>query len=306
MYVLKLNSPIMPFSKFPLTYNKYIQEFLKKYEADLDKIDKIIGVHFPQNNNALFKDQVGIEIKVVKNSVRPPHAEEARQPGADVKLSKGESSQTVLLSDSTRRYKVVEYDADTNFCLAEPLEDIPIKESFGIGKSKSGSSLSEDDIITSELFELKNLWHMYNKRINQLQMILPQEVLNRYELVIKSLQPPIFDVTKYPGKMTRVDIFNEIVFKMGQYYFAVFQAIFTKDNDSMRPMLTSFLATNDSVERSRKLVSLYEELVEIIDMKLFYVHKTAEEFKERSKTNLLEQAYRKVLEDSKQTDKEKF
>jgi hypothetical protein len=283
MYVLKFNSPILPYSKFPLTYNKYIQEFLKMYESDLDKIDRIIGVHFPNNKNSKFKDQVGIEIKLTKKT-----------------------NQTVIESDSTRRFRVLEYDPETNFCMAEPFEDTPITESFGMDTSQTGASLSSNDLIASEMFELKNLWHFYNKRINQLLMILPQEVLNRYDLVIKSLQPPIFDVAKYPAKMERVDIFNEIVFKMGQYYFAVFQAIFTKDNDSMRPMLVSFMQTTDPLMRSRKLINLYEELVGIIDKKLFYVQKTAEEFKERSKTNLLEQAYQKVLDDNKKNDKQKY
>jgi len=44
----------------------------------------------------------------------------------------------------------------------------------------------------------------------------------------------------------------------------------------------------------------------IIDKKLFYVQKTAEEFKERSKTSLLEAAYQKVLEDSKKSEKTKY
>jgi len=38
MYVLKFNSPILPFAKFPLTHNKYIQEFLRMYESDKSKI----------------------------------------------------------------------------------------------------------------------------------------------------------------------------------------------------------------------------------------------------------------------------
>jgi hypothetical protein len=66
MYVLKFNSPILPYAKFPLTHNKYIQEFIKMYEEDKLKIDKVIGVHFPQNNNSLAKDTVGIEVKVTK------------------------------------------------------------------------------------------------------------------------------------------------------------------------------------------------------------------------------------------------
>jgi len=52
-------------------------------------------------------------------------------------------------------------------------------------------------LIASELFELKNLWFVYNKKINGLLMILPTEVLNRYDLVVKSLNAPIFDVHKY-------------------------------------------------------------------------------------------------------------
>lgn len=44
----------------------------------------------------------------------------------------------------------------------------------------------------------------------------------------------------------------------------------------------------------------------MIDKKLYYVQKTSEEFKERSKTSLLEHAYQRVLEESKKTDKSKF
>lgn len=52
MYVLKFNTPILPYAKFPLTHNRYIQEFVKMYEEDKEMVDRIIGVHFPQNNNA--------------------------------------------------------------------------------------------------------------------------------------------------------------------------------------------------------------------------------------------------------------
>jgi Lon-like ATP-dependent protease len=93
---------------------------------------------------------------------------------------------------------------------------------------------------------------------------------------------------------------------MGQFYFAVFQAIFSKDNESMRPMIASFLSTQDPLHRSRKLINLYEEMHDIIDKKLYYVQKTAEEFKERSKTSLLEHAYQRVLQDNKKNYKEKF
>ena len=93
---------------------------------------------------------------------------------------------------------------------------------------------------------------------------------------------------------------------MAHFYFAVFQAIFSKDNEGMRPMIYSFIQTRDPLHRSRKLVNLYSELHDIIDKKLYYVQKTAEEFKERSKTSLLEHAYQRVLEDNKQSDKAKF
>ena len=49
-----------------------------------------------------------------------------------------------------------------------------------------------------------------------------------------------------------------------------------------------------------------EEMHSIIDKKLYYVQKMAEEFKERSKTNLLEHAYQRVLEDNKTSEKSKF
>lgn len=71
-------------------------------------------------------------------------------------------------------------------------------------------------------------------------------------------------------------------------------------------MLSSFLSTKDPLHRSRKLISLYEEMHSIIEKKLFYVQKTAEEFKERSKTSLLEHAYQRVLEDNKKSDKTKY
>lgn len=123
---------------------------------------------------------------------------------------------------------------------------------------------------------------------------------------MKSLQAPLFDINKYPEGAEYVNIFNEIVFKMAHFYFAVFQAIFSKDNEGMRPMIYSFIQTRDPLHRSRKLVNLYEEMHGIIDKKLYYVQKTAEEFKERSKTSLLEHAYQRVLEDNKKSEKTKF
>lgn len=159
----------------------------------------------------------------------------------------------------------------------------------------------------SELFELKNLWFQYNKKINSILTILPQDVLNRYDMVAKTLQAPVFDVTRYPHNENELSaVFDEIVYKMAQYYFSVFQALFAKDNDAVRPSIADFLALRDPLMRSRKLIFYFDELHDLIDKKLYYVQKTAEEFKERSKTSLLEHAYQRVLEDSKQSEKSKF
>ena len=112
MYVLKFNSPILPYAKFPLTHNKYIQEFIKMYEEDKDQIDRVIGVHFPQNNNSLAEGTVGIEIKVTKKN-----------------------SMTMIESNSSDRYRVDDYDPKTNFCQAIPFADIALDETFNTGGS---------------------------------------------------------------------------------------------------------------------------------------------------------------------------
>ena len=59
------------------------------------------------------------------------------------------------------RYRVESYDQATNFCQAVPFDDVPLTEAFGTpvvkGKDSKGS-LSQKDLLSSELFELKNLW----------------------------------------------------------------------------------------------------------------------------------------------------
>ena len=45
-------------------------------------------------------------------------------------------------------------------------------------------------------------------------VVLPQEILNRYDMVAKTLQPPVFDITKYPLDGNFLDTFNEIVYKL--------------------------------------------------------------------------------------------
>jgi ATP-dependent Lon protease len=290
LYTLKFNSPILPFAKFPLTQNKYIQDFLRKYEEDKALVTRIIGVHFPNNSNMQAQDCVGIEIEIAKKN-----------------------NITVVESNSHKRYKVKSYDEVTNFCMAEDFDD-----SGSAGFMPTDAEKTKD-LLMSELFELKNLWFVFNKKMNSILTILPTEVLNRYDMVAKTLQTPVFEITKYTTSSTSTpgvdptlaeppfhEIFDEIVYKMAQYYFSVFQAIFAKDNDSVRPSIAEFLSLQDPMMRSRKIIFYYEELHQLIDKKLHYVQKMAEEFKERSKTNLLEHAYQRVLEDSKQSDKSKF
>ena len=132
------------------------------------------------------------------------------------------NNMTVIESNESYRFKVKEFDSDTNFAEVFPVDDVTLTEAFGTGENSSGIELNEKDLLASELFELKNLWFTYNKKINQLLMILPQEVVNRYDMVMKSLQPPLFDINKYPEGAAYLDIFNEIVFKMAHFYFAVF------------------------------------------------------------------------------------
>lgn len=143
----------------------------------------------------------------------------------------------------------------------------------------------------SELFELKNQWFNFNKKISLIISVLPKEVLERYELAVKSLQLPIFDVTRYPTDNTFLATFNEVVYKMAQYYFTVFQAVFTKDTDSFKPQITEFLKIKDPIHRSRKAITYYEEMHQLIEKKIFYYNKITEEMREKSKTVLLESAY---------------
>ena len=100
MYTLKFNSPILPYAKFPLTQNKYIQDFLRSYEEDKSKIDRVIGVHFEKNSNSNATDAVGIEIEIIKKN-----------------------NITIIESNTNRRFRVQDYNSTTNFCNAIPYED---------------------------------------------------------------------------------------------------------------------------------------------------------------------------------------
>ena len=156
-------------------------------------------MHFPNNNNSLAPEAVGIEIEIAKKN-----------------------NITVVESNSHKRFKIKSYDEVSNFSLAEEYEDTILGE-----KTNSKDKRVDDkqkDLLMSELFELKNLWFVYNKKINSVLAILPQEVLQRYDMVAKTLQTPVFDITRYPYSpdVEFSATFDEIVYKMAQYYFSVF------------------------------------------------------------------------------------
>lgn len=71
-------------------------------------------------------------------------------------------------------------------------------------------------------------------------------------------------------------------------------------------MVTDYIQIQDPLHRARKIIGYFEELHGIIDKKLYYAQKMTQEARERNKTNLLEHAYQRVLEDGKKSDKAKY
>ena len=114
--------------------------------------------------------------------------------GIEIEIAK-KNNITVVESNTHKRYKVKSYDEVSNFCLAEDFEDVP---TAGGPLTKPNDDKTKD-LLMSELFELKNLWFTFNKKMNSVLSILPQEVLSRYDMVAKTLQTPVFDITRYPS-----------------------------------------------------------------------------------------------------------
>lgn len=79
------------------------------------------------------------------------------------------------------RYKIVQFDEVSNFS-----EVLPFHDEFQMQDGDTVSS-KQKDLFMSELYELKNLWFLYNKKINSLLVILPQDILSRYDMVSKTL-----------------------------------------------------------------------------------------------------------------------
>ena len=129
--------------------------------------------------------------------------------GIEIEITK-RNNVTIVESNTNKRFKIKSYDEVTNFCVAEDYEDqliVPTQPNTDIDPKYK-------DLLMSELYELKNIWFMYNKKINSLLVILPQEILNRYDMVSKTLQPPAFEMAKFPVEGHFLDTFNEIVYKL--------------------------------------------------------------------------------------------
>ena len=109
----------------------------------------MIGVHFVGNNSLNAPETVGIEIDIIKKN-----------------------NITMVESNSNRRFKIKSYDELSNFCAAEEYTD---ELGQYMKEDQSGKEIDPKykDLIMSELFELKNTWFMYNKKINGLLVILP-------------------------------------------------------------------------------------------------------------------------------------
>lgn len=130
--------------------------------------------------------------------------------GIEIEIIK-KNNITIIESNSSKRFKIIDYDSNTNFSQAVPYTD---EDSIAMLQDPKEDDQRYKDLLISEVFELKNTWFLYNKKINTVLGILPQEILNRYDMVSKSLQPPNFDMGKYPVDAKFIDIFNEITYKI--------------------------------------------------------------------------------------------
>ena len=74
---------------------------------------------------------------------------------------------------SNRRYKVKDYNELTNFSVAEPYEDKSVLAPSKDKKKNEEIESKQKDLLMSELYELKNMWFLYNKKINNLLVVLP-------------------------------------------------------------------------------------------------------------------------------------
>jgi hypothetical protein len=95
VFTMKFNSPVLPFTKFPLSQNKYIMDFNKHFDREKGNVKKLIGVHFEDNKNGNALGAIGIEIDLQKRN-----------------------NMQFVETKGMKRFKIVEYDDLTNFAKA--------------------------------------------------------------------------------------------------------------------------------------------------------------------------------------------
>ena len=88
--------------------------------------------------------------------------------------------------------------------------------------------------MTSEVQDLKNSWFVFSKKIGQVLTMMPVETMTTYEMIVKSLPIPNFEIHRYSEDKSLYDILNEITARMANYYLQIFQALFSNDADSIR------------------------------------------------------------------------
>ena len=90
------------------------------------------------------------------------------------------------------------------------------------------------DLMTSEINDLKNTWFVFNKKLNTSLSVMPNEMMNTYDMIAKTLPIPSFELYRYSSSKTLYDILNEITSKMAHYYFSIYQALFTNDDKEIK------------------------------------------------------------------------
>ena len=97
--------------------------------------------------------------------------------------------------------------------------------------------------------DLKGVWYEFNKKMNSLLGVLPQEGVHAYDMLLKSLPLPSFELHKYQERSLQL-VFREVTFKMAHYYFSLHQTLFANSSDAQKELVRDFLRNSDPFERS--------------------------------------------------------
>jgi hypothetical protein len=91
-----------------------------------------------------------------------------------------------------------------------------------------------EDLMTSEIHDLKNTWYVFNKKMSSCLGVMPTEMMNTYDMIAKTLPVPNFELHRYTNTKSLYDILNEITSKMAHYYFSIYQALFSNNPDDLK------------------------------------------------------------------------